>query len=302
MRAGRRIRVLPYFVLSIVLLLNLVLSPASLATASHARPEALSQSLPPQQAANPASVTIAGSLQDELGCPGDWQPECANTYLIYDAGDDVWQGVFPIPDGSWEYKAALNDSWDENYGANAQRDGPNIPLSLVAQTDVKFYYDHKSHWVTDSINSVIAVVPGDFQSELGCPGDWDPACLRSWLQDPDGDGLYRFSTSAIPAGNYEAKVAHNESWGENYGAGGVANGPNIPFSVGANQTVTFYYDPVRHILSITSAPTPPPGPTSVTIAGDLQSELGCPGDWQPDCAVTYLAYDFDDDVWQGIFS
>jgi hypothetical protein len=23
---------------------------------------------------DPTSVTIAGSLQDELGCPGDWQP------------------------------------------------------------------------------------------------------------------------------------------------------------------------------------------------------------------------------------
>ena len=25
-----------------------------------------------------------------------------------------------------------------------------------------------------------------------------------------------------------------------------------------------------------------PAPTAVTIAGSLQSELGCPGDWQPD--------------------
>jgi|GEM_PF-52753 len=302
MRSGRRIRLLPYFVLSTVLLFNLVSSPASLATASHARPGALSESLPPQQAANPTSVTIAGDLQSELGCPGDWQPECASTYLGYDAGDDVWQGLFSLPAGSYEYKAALNNSWDENYGANAQQNGPNIPLSLGAETSVKFYYDHKSHWVTDSQNSVIATVPGSFQSELGCPGDWDPGCLRSWLQDPDGDGLYRFSTSAIPAGDYEAKVAHNESWDENYGAGGVPNGDNIPFSVGANMTVTFDYDPVSHILTITSAPTPPPGPTSVTIAGSLQSELGCPGDWQPDCAATYLAYDFDDDVWQGIFS
>jgi hypothetical protein len=49
MRSGRRIRVLPCFVLSIVLLFILVLSPASLAIASHARPGALSQSLPPPQ-------------------------------------------------------------------------------------------------------------------------------------------------------------------------------------------------------------------------------------------------------------
>ena len=47
----------------------------------------------------PSSVTIAGLLQSELGCPGDWQLECAATHLTYDAGDDVWQGTF-APAGS----------------------------------------------------------------------------------------------------------------------------------------------------------------------------------------------------------
>ena len=37
-----------------------------------------------------------------------------------------------------------------------------------------------------------------------------------------------------------------------------------------------------------------PDPTSVTIAGSLQSELGCPGDWQADCAATHLTYDATD--------
>ena len=71
---------------------------------------------------------------------------------------------------------------------------------------------------------MIAVAPGSFQSELGCPGDWDPACLRSWLEDPDGDGIYTFETTALPAGSYETKVAINEDWAENYGQGGVLNG------------------------------------------------------------------------------
>ncbi|HLF87893.1 MAG TPA: alpha-amylase family glycosyl hydrolase [Anaerolineales bacterium] len=202
--------------------------------------------------AGPTSVTIAGSLQSELGCPGDWQPECANTHLGYDANDDVWQGVFTVPAGNWEYKAALNNSWDENYGANAVPNGGNIFLNLGAETSVKFYYDHKSHWVTDNQNSFIATVPGSFQSELGCSGNWDPGCLRSWLQDPDGDGTYSFTTTASTPGNYEAKVTINESWDENYGVGGVQNGPNIPFSVAIpNSEVTFSYDPISHILTIT---------------------------------------------------
>lgn len=199
----------------------------------------------------PASVTVAGSLQSELGCPGDWDPSCSATFLGFDVDDGVWQGVFNVPTGSWEYKAALNGTWDENYGVNAERDGPNIPLTLGAGTDVKFYYDHASNWITDNQNSVIAVAPGSFQSELGCPGDWQPDCLRSWLQDPDGDGIYSFSTRDIPAGNYEVKVAHDESWNENYGAGGAQNGSNIAFSVpNTGALIVFTYDPVTHVLEI----------------------------------------------------
>ena len=200
---------------------------------------------------NPSSVTVAGSLQSELGCPGDWQADCAATHLAYDAGDDVWQRTFSLPSGSFEYKAPLNDSWTENYGFHAQLDGANVPLSLPSDASVKFYYDHKSHWITDNKGSVIAVVPGSFQSELGCPGDWDPGCLRSWLQDTDGNGIYSFETSALPQGSYEAKVAINEGWDENYGQGGVPGGANIPFNVPVdNAKVTFTYDATSHVLTI----------------------------------------------------
>jgi len=255
---------------------------------------------PGPASADPASVTIPGSFQDELGCPGDWQPDCSTTHLGYDAGDDVWQGVWDVPAGAWEYKAALDDSWTENYGANAMRDGPNIPLTLAAPTTVKFYYDHKTHWITDDVNAVIATAVGSFQSELGCGGDWDPGCLRSWLQDPDGDGIFEFTTGGIPPGSYEAKVAIGESWDENYGQGGVANGANIPFSVTTNPAyVTFGYDGVTHVMTITVEGEPPPDVVSVTVAGSFQDELGCPGDWQPDCSATHLGYDAEDDVWQG---
>ncbi len=208
--------------------------------------------------ANPVSVTIAGSLQSELGCPGDWMPDCDLTDLTLDSEDNVWQGTFAVPAGAWEYKAPLNDSWDENYGLGAVRDGPNIPLSLAAPADVKFYYDDGTHWITDDVNSVIATVPGDFQSELGCGSDWDPGCLRSWLQDPDGDGVGRFSSSLLPPGDYQAKVAIDEAWDENYGAGGVADGPNILFTVeNFGDVVTFSYDLASHVLTIDVAPVTP---------------------------------------------
>lgn len=178
----------------------------------------------PALATQPASVTLVGDLQSELGCAGDWQPDCAATHLTLNA-DGIWRGSFAVPAGQWQYKAALNDGWDENFGANATYNGPNITLSLTAPTTVTFYFDSTSHWATDNQNSVIVTATGSFQSELGCSGDWNPTCLRSWPQDIDGDGTYAFSTTDIPAGTYEAKAAIREDWAENYGAGGVRTGP-----------------------------------------------------------------------------
>jgi hypothetical protein len=200
----------------------------------------------------PISVTVVGNLQSELGCAGDFQPDCAMTHLSYSSEDDLWQGVFSVPSGSWEYKAALDDSFVENYGANALLNGPNIPLDLGAPTDVKFFYDDKSHWVTDNVNSVIASLVGSFQSELGCSGDFEPDCLRAWLQDTDGDSLYQFVTSDLPGGSYDLLIAHNESFGEYYGAGGILFGTQIPFSVPDSTTTCFSYDPKTHALSIST--------------------------------------------------
>ena len=73
-------------------------------------------SLSAAQAA-PTSVTLAGSLQSELGCASDWQPTCSTTFL--QKNGDLWVGAFTVPAGSWQYKVAIDGAWTENYGANA---------------------------------------------------------------------------------------------------------------------------------------------------------------------------------------
>ncbi|HET9211886.1 MAG TPA: alpha-amylase, partial [Thermoanaerobaculia bacterium] len=119
----------------------------------------------------PQLVTVAGDLQSELGCANDWMPDCTATHLAYDPADDVWQGTFDVPAGSWQYKAALNNSWTENYGANAQANGGNIALNRASAASIKFYYSHNTHWITSNKNAVIATAPGSYQHFLGCSGD-----------------------------------------------------------------------------------------------------------------------------------
>jgi pullulanase-type alpha-1,6-glucosidase len=193
-----------------------------------------------------AAVTIAGSLQSELGCPGDWQPECAQTRLVYDAEDDLWQATFVLPAGTYEYKAALDGSWTENYGAHAQRDGANVALTVPAAEPVTFRYSERSHWVADSESAVLATAVGTFQRELGCAADWAPDCLRSWLQDADGDGTYTFSTAGLRPGTYATRVALNSS------LAGAFPGSNVDFTVGAtSDTVTISYLAATHAVTAT---------------------------------------------------
>jgi pullulanase-type alpha-1,6-glucosidase len=103
----------------------------------------------------PGTVTLVGSLQSELGCPGDWQPECAQTALQPVAGSPgVFRATFDVPAGSHEYKVALNGTWDENYGAGGQPGGSNIGLDAPGGP-ITFSYDHATHVISDDAPLVL---------------------------------------------------------------------------------------------------------------------------------------------------
>ncbi len=220
----------------------------------------------PPEIIQPDFVTIPGTIQSVLGCPGDWAPDCDVTFLTLDEESGIWRGEFVLPAGDYKYKVAINQSWDENYGGLADPSGPNVSL-VVAEDDtaVRFYYDHATHWVADSINSAIAIVTGTFQDEAGCESDNDPACLRGWLQDPDGDGTYTATVAAEP-GDYEAVVAHNESDDETYGLEGQAGGEPYTFTVPEDgASIFFSYDTGNNVLTISTA-GPPKGDIAVRSA------------------------------------
>ncbi|HPH96804.1 MAG TPA: pullulanase-type alpha-1,6-glucosidase [Anaerolineaceae bacterium] len=161
------------------------------------------------------SVAIAGTLQSELGCASDWMPACEKTFLTLDSNDGIWKGTFEVTPGNDQdkkgprYKAALNGGWNENYGKNAAQGGSDIPLVVDKTMQVSFYYDPETHWVTENVNSQIIVAFGDFQTQLGCSSDNDPACFRSWLKDPEGSGVYKFITTALKAGTYQIQFSMN---------------------------------------------------------------------------------------------
>ena len=212
----------------------------------------------PEEPGGDLLVTVPGSHNSEMGCPGDWQPDCTQAVLTLRPGG-VYAGTFSIAAGDYEYKVAIGGSWTENYGAGGVRDGANVAYSLTATTDVTFVYDPVSHLFTSSAQGPLFTLAGDFQSELGCPGDWQPDCLAALLQDGDGDGTYEFATTSLPTGSYQVKVTQDLSWTLNWGAGGVPGGDNIAFSATADKQVLFSFDSATKVLTVTVQDPPLPG-------------------------------------------
>ncbi|HEU5242411.1 MAG TPA: alpha-amylase family glycosyl hydrolase, partial [Ornithinibacter sp.] len=125
------------------------------------------------------TVALVGSLQSELGCPDDWQPACAETELAPTGTAGVYAADFTVPAGSYEYKVAIDDSWDEAYG----KDGgdANIPLVVAGPSSLRFTYDDTTHR--------IALTPLD----LG--GDYTPAddaLVADPVRDPGADKQFYF--------------------------------------------------------------------------------------------------------------
>ncbi len=200
----------------------------------------------------PDIVNIPGTIQPEMGCPGEWAPDCEATFLTYVPEYNIWEGTFELPAGSYEYKVAINGSWEENYGGFADPGGPNIVLNNPEDQAVTWVYSHETNWIMDTVRQEIVTASGSFQDEIGCESDFMADCMLSWLQDVDGDGIYTFTTDALPAGEYAAVAAINRSADQTFGLNGEAGGENIPFSVAEDgETVTFTYDSNLNVMVIT---------------------------------------------------
>jgi alpha-amylase len=100
------------------------------------------------------SVTLAGSLQSEVGCSADWDPACAASHLMFSTDNGLWEGRFQIPAGQYEYRVAINNSWDVNYGAGGAAGGSNITFTIPpGGSSVTFVWDQVTHIVTHRVGN-----------------------------------------------------------------------------------------------------------------------------------------------------
>ena len=209
------------------------------------------------QASADVLVTIPGSHNKAMGCDADWAPDCAKAALTRDA-TGVYSATFTLPAGDYQYKVAEGGSWDTAFGVGGAAGGANISYTLNETTSVTFYYDRATHRVWNTATDQTVTLPGTFQKALGCSDNWQAQCLAPLLE-PTGDGTYTYSTTALPEGDYEFKVAIGGSDNENYGQDGAVGGANYQFATKANKLVTFTYDSSTHKVAIASADAPVAG-------------------------------------------
>ena len=205
-------------------------------------------------AADNVLVTIPGSHNVAMGCDADWAPGCDKAALTRDA-TGVYSATFTLPAGDYQYKVAEGGSWDTSFGAGGAAGGANISYSLKETTEVTFFYNRVTHRVWNTATDQMVTLPGSFQKALGCTDNWKPECLAP-LMEPVGNGMYTYSTTVLPEGSYELKVAIGGSSNENYGQDGAAGGANYQFATKVNKLVTFTYDSATHKLDIAASDAP----------------------------------------------
>ncbi len=109
------------------------------------------------QETTPASVSFPGSYAPLVSGVA-WEPADPAVQAADADGDGVWTLTVELPAGSYEFKAALNGAWDENYGQNGAAGGANLTFDVAeAGGLVTFIYDR----ATNGVSAAVAPLPDD---------------------------------------------------------------------------------------------------------------------------------------------
>ena len=153
--------------------------------------------------------------------------DAGSNQMTYDAALGLYVYTFQdVPAANYEYKIAINKSWNENYGAGGVKDGANMSVSVPETMDVTVYYNDRSHFSATSVTYIFA--------DITLSGADIPEGTK--LKDSDLSGIYSASVD-MKAGTYtDVKLTYN---GKDYLFEEI--------EVEEDKIVTFYMDPVTEV-------------------------------------------------------
>ncbi len=196
-----------------------------------------------------SQVTVAGTMQQQLGCEENWAADCDASTLAYDADSNMWSGTFDVAAGAYEYTITIDGSWDISFGVDGQSGmGTNYTLSLAEDAPVTFIFDPETKLTTVEseglgeapvVDYESAFVAGTLQKQLGCPDDWSPDCEATALTYDEGSSTW-MGTFDLTAGSYEYKITVNGTWDVSFPEGMSGN---KTLRLDEDAPVTFSFDP-----------------------------------------------------------
>jgi tetratricopeptide (TPR) repeat protein len=122
------------------------------------------------------------------------------------------------------------------------------PDCIAAAREVLAEAQRSSAETVRSTRIATVSVPGSWNDVVGCDGTWLPECPAIRLE-PVGEGIWA-GAFALPAGEWEVKVAINGTWEINFGRLGLQDGLNIPFVLERDAEVTFTFRAANRLLEI----------------------------------------------------
>lgn len=101
------------------------------------------------------TVTLPGTFQSILG-GANWDPSGEVTKMST-KDDENYELTVVLPSGTYEYKVAINETWDENYGQNGEADGSNLKLMVKdTYTEIIFNFNYKNKIITFKSNGKVS--------------------------------------------------------------------------------------------------------------------------------------------------
>ena len=211
--------------------------------------------------ANPTSVTIAGSLQSELGCAGDWDPDCAATHLDLRRGRRRLAGhVRRSRPATGSTRPRSTTRGTRTTACTRSPDGANIPLNLGVGDDRQVLLrpqDATGSPTTSS--SVIAIAPGQLPvASSAAPATGSPTACARGSRTPTATATTRFETTAHPGRHYEAQGRAQRELGRELRPGRrperrrTSPSPSRPTARRSRSR----YDSATHVLTIQRRPRP----------------------------------------------
>ena len=256
------------------------------------------------------TVSLFGTLQNELGCVDDNDYNCDNPELLFNPATGAWEGSFTIPAGCYLFrvKEIFGCSFTNLYGENGNEWGDDIQLYIPAESEITFSYNPETHILSSTPYSgapqEVSKVSlyGDLQDDLGCDNAYDFDCDQPELLFNSDTGLWEGSFT-LSAGCYTYYV--KETLGcivSFYGENGTLGYNDIQLYVPTDAEITFTYNPETHIISSTPYSGVPQEVTKVSLIGSLQDELGCDYDYNYECDKPALLFNSDSGNWEGSFT